>query len=252
MKRKASTKSLNANSRWSLPLVTAHPDRFFKRSAISVDSGCFGRDIGFSSRRVLSRRWCSHDGRALDVFVADLADVEGLDVLDELPERLVEAWERLALAGERRGPGEDEVFHVRVLDPALRELGYGLAERGVGRAHELGALLALRQRLREVALQELVDAAQDRGEGPAREARIAFVEKAERDEVGRLELKRVVVLPGVRLLFGEAPIHADHLEGLFLEVVRLLRVEREDLERDLRLGNEDGGDHLGLELGEHR
>ena len=196
-------------------------------------------------------RWRRHDGRALDVLVADLADVEALDVLDELPERLVEARERLALAGERRGPGEDEVLHVGVVDPALLELGHHQAERGVGRAHQLGALLALRQRLREVALQELVDAAQDRGEGPAREARIVFVEEAERDEVGRLELKRVVVLPASRLFSGEAPVHADHLEGLFLEVVRLLRVEREDLERDLGLGHEDGGDHLGLELGEH-
>ena len=139
-----------------------------------------------------------------------------------------------------------------MLDPALLQLGDDRAERGVGRAHQLGALLALRQRLREAALQELVDAAQDRGEGPAREARIVLVEEAERDEVRRLELKRVVVLPRLRLFLGEAAVHADHLEGLFLEVVRLLRIEREDLERDLGLGDEDGGDHLGLELGEHR
>ena len=109
-------------------------------------------------------------------------------------------------------------------------------------------ILALLERLREVPLQELVDPAQDRRERPAREPLVLLVEEPERDEVGRLELEGIVLLAGGRLLVDQPAIHADDLEGLLLEVVRLLGVEREDLEGDLRLRDQDRGDHLGLEL----
>jgi hypothetical protein len=93
------------------------------------------------------------------------------------------------------------------------------------------ALLALAERLLERALQELVDALQDRRERPAREAPVLLVHDAERDEVRRLELERPVLLARARLLLGEAAVHADHLERLLLEVVGLLGVERQDLVR---------------------
>ena len=64
---------------------------------------------------------------ALDVLVAHLGDVEVVEIRGELPERLVEARQRLALAGERRGAGEHEVLHVGMIDPALLELGHDLA-----------------------------------------------------------------------------------------------------------------------------
>jgi hypothetical protein len=59
--------------------------------------------------------------------------------------------------------------------------------------------------------------------------------------VGRLELEGVVLFPAVRLVGGEAAIHADDLERLLLEVVRLLRVEGEDLEGDLGSGTRMAG-----------
>src|SRR5207245_2486381 len=65
-----------------------------------------------------------HDGRALDVLVAHLADVEVGQVLAQLPERLLEGRQRLALPCERRGAREDEVLHVGMVDPALLDPGH--------------------------------------------------------------------------------------------------------------------------------
>src|SRR5262249_41586559 len=160
---------------------------------------------------------------------------ESLDRRDQLRERLVERRQRLARARERTGAREHVVLHVGMVDPALLERGDSTSERRVGGLHARGALLAFAERRLERALQELVDALQDRSEGAAREAAVLLVDDAERDEVGRLELEAPVVLARARLLLGEPAVHADHLERLLLEVVGLLGVEGEDLVRHLRL-----------------
>src|SRR5439155_903118 len=79
-------------------------------------------------------------------------------------------------------------------------------------------------------LEELVHASQDRRKGAAREALVLLVEQAECDQVRGLELEGPVLLGGGRLLGLGAAVHPDDLERLLLEVVRLLRVEREHLE----------------------
>src|ERR1051326_4987591 len=142
---------------------------------------------GYTARASFRRR-DRHDGAALDVFVAHLPDVEALDVLAELLERRLERRQRLALARERGGAREDVVLHVRVVDAALLDLGHRADERLVGRAHQGRALLALLESLAERALEELVDAAEDRRERAAREALVLLVEEAERD---RSEERRV-------------------------------------------------------------
>src|SRR5204863_9442641 len=96
--------------------------------------------------------------------------------------------------------------------------------------HQLRALLPLLERLGEAALQELVHAAQDGREGAAREALVLLVEEAQRDEVRRLELERVVLLAARRLVGHEAAVHADDCERLLLEVVGLLGRAREVVE----------------------
>src|SRR5207249_1321194 len=122
-------------------------------------------------------RWNRHDGRALDVLVPHLADVEVGHALPQLFERLLE--------------------------------------------------------------------------GAAGEALVLLVEQAERDEVRRLELERPLFLGARRLTLGEAPVHADDLERLLLEVVGLLDVEREDLVAHVGLHDEDRRNVSGLELGQH-
>src|SRR6185436_7754727 len=60
-----------------------------------------------------------HDGRALDLVVADLGHVEVLQAAAQLLERLLERGQRLAGPGQRRGAGEQIVLHVGMVDPAL-------------------------------------------------------------------------------------------------------------------------------------
>src|SRR5690606_38630373 len=190
--------------------------------------------LGAASALLRRRR---HRARGpLHVLVADLRKIARLDVFFTFRERLLERRQRLAGARQRRGAGEEEVLDVGVVDAALLELRDRGAERLVGLADELGALLPLRQRLGEVAGEELVDPLQDRRERAAREALVLLVEQAERDQVRRLELEGEVLLAGLRRFLGEDAVHADHLERLLLQVVRLLGVEREDLEGDLRVG----------------
>src|SRR5207248_733427 len=99
---------------------------------------------------------------------ADLPDVEGLDVLLQLLERRLERGQRLALARERGGPREHVVLHVGMIDPALLDLRDGTHQRLVGLADQRRALLALLEVLAQRALEELVDAPEDRRERPAR------------------------------------------------------------------------------------
>src|SRR5436309_1997408 len=189
-----------------------------------------------------------HDGRALDLVVADLRNVELLEVVLELLERLLERRQGLAGLRERRRPRQHVVLHVRVIDAALLDLGHHARQRLVGRAHEAGALLALREAAAQRRLEELVDPSQDRREGAAREALVLLVEEAERDQVRGLELEGPVLLGGRGLLGLRAAVHADDLERLLLEVVRLLGVERQHLEGHVGLRHQDGGHDVGLQL----
>src|SRR5439155_23817128 len=193
-----------------------------------------------------------HDGRPLDLVIAHLGHVEVLERFAQPLERLLERRQGLARARQRRGPGEQVVLHVRMVDAALLDLGHHLGQHLVGRAHHLGALDPLLQALAEAALEELVHPAQDRREGAAGEALVLLVEQAEGDEVRGLELQRPIVLGGRRLLLGQRAIHPDDLQRLLLQVVRLLGVEGQHLEGHLLLGHEDGGDVVGLQLVERR
>src|SRR5215470_6612667 len=246
MKRQASTKSAKVKTLWSFPAARLQPGSALSRAATSASPSRAGRAM-----RELARRGRAHDGGALDVVVPDLGDVEALDVLHELLEGLVEGRQGLALAREWRGAREHVVLHVRVIDAALLDLRDHVAQGLVSGPHHFRALFPLLEGLGEPALQELVHAAQDRGEGPACEPLVLLVEETQRDEVCRLELKSVVFLAVARLLDREPPVHADDLERFLLEVVRFLRVEGEDLECDLRLRHEYRGHHRGLELAEH-
>src|SRR5436190_10079146 len=197
---------------------------------------------------LLRRRRRQHDRRALDLVVAQLRDVELLEVVPELLERLLERGQRFARPRERRGACQQIVLHVRVVDATLLDLRHHAGQRLVGRAHEAGALLALFQAPPQRYLQEFIDSSQNRGEGAAGEALVLLVEQPERDQMGGLELKRPVLFGRRRLLALGAAVHADDLERLLLEVVRLLGVEREHLKRHVGLGHEDGGDDVGLQL----
>src|ERR1700731_2637043 len=63
-----------------------------------------------------------------------------------------------------------------------------------------------------------------------------------------LELESKLLLRGFRTIVETRTIHADDLERLVAQVVRLLGVERENLKRDLGIGYHDGGNHFGAGL----
>src|SRR3989454_49344 len=193
-----------------------------------------------------------HDRRALDLVVTDPGDVERLEVRAELLEGLLEGRQRFARPGERRGAGQHVVLHVGVVDAPLLDLRDALPRGRVRLADERGALPALLEALRQGELQELVPPPQDRRERPARESLVLFVEEAERDEVGGLELRLPALLGARGLVLRERPVHPDDLERFLLQVVRLLDVEGEDLEDHLGLDDEDRGHPLDPELVEHR
>src|SRR5215467_2054137 len=205
MNAKAWTKSLNTNVRWSLPSSIFQPGSVPSLRRTSSSASTPGRAIRVSSPGGRRR----HDRRALDVLVADLAHVEGFEILGQLLEGLIEARKRLALPGKGRCPGEHVVLHVGMIDPALLDLGHDASQRLVRFPDQSGALLAILERLGEFPLQELVHAPKHRREGAAREALVLLVEETERHEVGGLELEGVILLAGVRLFRDEAAIHAN-------------------------------------------
>src|SRR3989442_1534688 len=117
--------------------------------------------------------------------------------------------------------------------------GGGGARGGAPRGAGGGAPRALLEPFRQRELQELAPPPQDRRERPARESLVLFVEEAERDEVGGLELRLPALLGARGLVLRERPVHPDDLERFLLQVVRLLDVEGEDLEDHLGLDDED-------------
>src|SRR5438876_4980269 len=90
-----------------------------------------------------------HDGRALDVLVAHLADLEVPEVVAELPESLLERGERLAGTRQRRGAGQHVVLHVGMIDAALLDLRHDDGQGLVGRPDERRPLLALLEAFRQ-------------------------------------------------------------------------------------------------------
>src|SRR3989442_4125317 len=155
MKPNASVKSRNWKARRSLPADIVHRGGEVSRRAASASVSGVGRGMAGSLRR----RRRGHDRGALDLVVPDLRHVEGLEVVLELLECLLERGQRLARAGERRRAREDIVLDVRVSDSALLDLRDHEGERLVRLANEIGALLALREGLGEAAAEELVDPA---------------------------------------------------------------------------------------------
>jgi len=74
-----------------------------------------------------------------------------------------------------------------------------------------------------------------------------FVRRTKRKVWRLLELERVVDLLS-RLPVGERPRHPNGLQRLLLDVVRLFRIERKNLERDVGLGDQQADDALRTEL----
>src|SRR3989442_8854313 len=106
-----------------------------------------------------------HHSRALDVLVPDLAHVEGLQVLHELLEGLVEAREGLALAGPWSRARQAEVFDVRGIDAPPLEPGHDLTQRLVRLPHQGGPRLTVLEGPGGAPLEELVHPPQPGGEG---------------------------------------------------------------------------------------
>src|SRR5262245_40950131 len=115
MNANASAKALNTHVRWSLPSSIFQPGSVPSLRRTSSSASTPGRAIRVSSSRGRRR----HDRRALDVLVADLAHVEGFEILGQLLERLIEARKRLALPGEGRRPGAHVVLELWVIDTVV-------------------------------------------------------------------------------------------------------------------------------------
>ena len=99
---------------------------------------------------------------------------------------------------------------------------------------------------RQRVLQKLIRPFENRIVSAAAESRPLFVTKTEGNEGRLLKLERVGFLAGVselRKLF----VHTDDFQGLIPKIMGLLRVQREDLERDGSLGNNERNDALCAE-----
>src|SRR5207302_8034716 len=141
----------------------------------------------------------------------------------------------------------DERLQIRARQSSRLQLLDGGADGFIELQNLPAAPLALFQRLRHRLVEELVDAPEDRLVRAAAQPRPVFVAHAERQERRLLELERVALLRVVGHL-GERARHADRLERLLAQVVRLLGVERENLEGDLRIGHDERGDRADAEL----
>ncbi len=96
--------------------------------------------------------------------------------------------------------------------------------------------IAVAQARRERFVAEAIDFFQKRAVRAAGEPRVEFVNDAERQQLRRFELRRVVRLALAAIGFRETARHADHFEALVLQVVRFLGVEREDPVRERFVG----------------
>ncbi len=101
---------------------------------------------------------------------------------------------------------------------------------------------ALFQRLRRRFVEEVVDASKHRLIRSPAQSRSIFVRRPQGQKRRLIELEcegpLVAVLAGV----CQRAQHADRLERLLLEVVRLLGIQRQDLERDLAIRHEQRDD----------
>src|SRR6185503_2317507 len=106
-----------------------------------------------------------------------------------------------------------------------------------------GAPLALTDRFGQRLVEKVFDATQQRTVGATAQAATLLVRGAQCQKRRLLELEGVVGLSACTAP-GQRPCHPDRLERLLFHVVRLLGVERENLERDVGLRYEQAGDGL--------
>src|SRR5207344_184822 len=107
-------------------------------------------------------------------------------------------------------------------------------------------------RLRNRFVAELRQPAHERMIQPAAEARVLLIAQAHLDERRLLEIVGEVLLGLARAFLEEVAENADHLEGLVLQVVRLLRVKREDLPGHLALRYNERRDRFRAEPAHRR
>src|SRR5437762_91918 len=78
----------------------------------------------------------------------------------------------------------------------------------------------------------------------AAEAAVLVVHHPKRQQLRRFELRHVLVLFGPRRAPHEVARHADDFQALVAQVMRLLRIEREDAKRQLLVRTNQRGDLL--------
>ena len=115
---------------------------------------------------------------------------------------------------------------------------------------EPGASRPFLQRLRQPLVEKVVDPAQHRVVGASAQPRPLLVGGAECQERRLLELELEIALAAglVMLVIRERAEHADRFERLLFEVVRLLGIEGENLERDVGFGDDERDHRSGAEL----
>src|SRR5581483_76333 len=86
--------------------------------------------------------------------------------------------------------------------------------------------------------EELVHATKDRLIRAAAQPSTFFVRDAQREKCRLLELERERLFGRIAAL-GERTSHPNRLERFLAEVVRLLGIQRKDLERDVRIGDDE-------------
>ena len=139
-------------------------------------------------------------------------------------------------------------LRYRLVDPSGLQLLDRCADRIVELQDFPAATLALLDRLRDRFVEERIDAPQDRLVGASAQPRPLLVANAERQKRRLLELEGKARLGLRSALFRERARHPDRLERLLAQVVRLLGVQREDLEGDRRIGHEQRDDRPDAEL----
>ena len=128
---------------------------------------------------------------------------------------------------------DDERFQIGARETPGLQSGDNFRDRIIQLEHLCRTAFPFAERLWHRFLEELVDSTKDWVIRPTTQAASLFMRRTQR-EIGRLlELEGKIDFPS-GFLFRERARHSNRLERLLLDVVRLLRVERKDLEGDLR------------------
>src|SRR5262249_26270948 len=141
----------------------------------------------------------------------------------------------------------DERAEIRAHEPALAKLRDDLGDLLFDLEDGGGALLVDLDRLRDGLIREVLDAPEHGVICAAREAAVLFVADADRHERWIFEVERDPRLFLAVILLEEPAVDADDLERALLQIVRLLRVEREDLPSDVAFGEDQRRDRLGAQ-----